>query len=103
MSKNGINVGDCVVVRANGAGVFFGEIKEIGTETKTVVLENARRLHRWEGVQGGTTGLACSTELRKTVQFSDFVECIVIFDVLEINKCSEKAIKTIKEVPVWKL
>ena len=93
-----------VIIRADRAGVFYGELKENDRVNAVVVLNNARRLHYWDSVQGGTTGLACCKKINKNSQkFSDYVELIEIKNVLEINYCSDEAVKAIEEVPVWKI
>lgn len=92
-----------VIVRADGAGVFYGTLKENDRTNGVVVLADARRLHYWEGVQGGTTGLACCKSLNEGQKFSNYVEMIEISKVLEINYCSEDAIKAIEGVKTWNL
>ncbi len=89
-----------VIVRADRAGVFFGTLKEKnGTE---VTLTDCRRLWYWDGaasisqlaVDGTTKGLNC--------KFTVVVPETVILGVIEIIPCTDKAIKSIAGVEIWK-
>lgn len=88
------------IVRANGAGVFFGKIKERkGTE---VLMENARRLYYWSGALSVTDIAKNGVTNPKDCKFTAFIDEVLIFNVVEINKCSEKSIKILVEVAEWK-
>ena len=90
-----------VIVRADRAGVFFGNIKErIGSE---VTMTNVRRLWFWSGaaslsqlsINGVTNGHDC--------KFTIVVPEITILGVIEIIPCSDEAIKSINSVKEWKI
>lgn len=89
------------IVRANGAGVFFGEIKE--KDGNRVVMTNARRLWHWAGAaslsQLAQTGTANSGDCK----FPVAVDEIEIFNVIEILSVTEEAAKTIDSVKIWKM
>jgi len=89
-----------VIIRAQGAGVFFGTITR--KEGNEVELTNCRRLWYWDGacsiselaVNGTCAPLKC--------KFSVTVPEITILGVIEIIPCSDKAVKSIEAVNVWK-
>lgn len=92
-------IGKKVIVRADGAGVFYGTLVE--KEGDEVALTNARKLWYWEGAcaveQIARDGVAKPQECRFTV----VVESIVISRVLQIIPCTEKAAACIEAVEEW--
>jgi hypothetical protein len=90
-----------VIIRADRAGVFYGEIKERnGSE---VVMTNVRRLWYWDGAaslsQLATEGVTRPGNCKFTVT----VEEMTILGVIEIIPCTKKAEKSIDSVAVWKM
>ena len=90
-----------VIIRADRAGVFYGELAEKnGNEVK---LNNCRRIWYWDGAASiselAVNGVTKPTECK----FSVVVPSITILGVIEIIPCSEEAIKNIEAVPVWKM
>lgn len=94
-----IEKGQHYIVRANGAGVFFGEIDEVNGQT--VEMRNARKLWSWEGANAveelAVNGVIKADECRFTV----YVEEMTIFNTLQILKCTDEAVKNIEEVFIW--
>lgn len=89
-----------VIIRADRAGVFFGTLKEKnGTE---VVLTNCRRLWCWDGAASISQLAVDGTTAPRGCKFTMTVEEICILGVIEIIPCTEKAIKSIEGVEVWK-
>lgn len=89
------------IVRTDRAGVFFAEIKERrGSEADLV---NARRLWYWDGAaslsQLATEGVTKPRDCKFTVT----VDNCTVLGVIEIIPCTEKAVESINNVPVWKL
>lgn len=89
-----------VIIRADRAGVFYGEIKERnGSE---VVMTNVRRLWYWDGAaslsQLATEGVTHPGNCKFTVT----VEEMTILGVIEIIPCTKKAEESIDSVAVWK-
>ena len=89
-----------VIVRADRAGVFFGEIAERnGSE---VIMANVRRLWYWDGAaslsQMAVDGVSNPAECKFTVTVPE----MMILGVIEIIPCSDKAIKSIEGVKEWK-
>ena len=89
-----------VIVRADRAGVFFGQlVKKEGNE---VTLNNCRKLYYWSG--------ACAVEElalngvvnKEDCKFTVTVDNVTINNYLQIIPCSIEAIKNIQSVKEWK-
>lgn len=89
-----------VIIRADRAGVFFGTLTERnGTE---VTLKNVRRVWYWDGASSLSQLAVDGTKVPSNCKFSVTVEEMVVFGVIEIIPCTEKAIKSIESVREWK-
>lgn len=88
------------IVRANGAGVFFGEVEKI--EGTTATLKNARRLWYWDGAASLSQLAHEGTSRPNNCKFPIAVEEVVVFNVLEILSVTDKAAKSIDGVKIWK-
>lgn len=93
-------VGKKVIVRAYGAGVFFGTLAEkVGDEVR---LENARRLWYWDGAASISQIAMEGVKKPENCKFTMAVTEIVIEKVIEIIPCTDEAIANIEAVRVWK-
>lgn len=90
-----------VIVRGDRSGVFFGTLA--GKNGSEVKLEKCRRLWYWEGAASISQLAADGTVKPGNCKFTVTVDSIVILDAIEIIPCTEKAIKSIEEVPEWKM
>ena len=89
-----------VIVRANGAGVFFGELKEKnGTE---VTMCNVRKLFYWDGAAAIEQLAVDGTLSPENCKFTVVVNEMTITNVLQIIPCTEKAINSLEGVKIWK-
>ena len=89
-----------VIVRADRAGVFYGEIKErAGSE---VVMVNVRRLWYWDGAASLSQLATEGTTAPRNCKFTVYVPEMTILGVIEIIPCSDVAINSIEGAPVWK-
>lgn len=89
------------IVRAYGAGVFFGQIKE--RNGKEVTMCNARRLWHWNGATD-CIQLACEgVKKPKDCKFTMIISEITLTDVVELAECTPEATANIREVAVWKM
>lgn len=89
------------IVRANGAGVFAGNIKErTGDE---VTMTNVRRLWYWNGAASLSQLAVDGVKYPADCKFTVVVPEMTILNVIEIIHCTDAAEKCIKEVPVWKI
>ena len=90
-----------VIVRADMAGVFFGEIKERGGSE--ITMQNVRRLWYWDGACSLSQLAVDGTANPGNCKFTVIVPAMTILGVIEIIPCSEKAIKSIEGVKEWKI
>jgi len=93
-------IGKRVIIRANGAGVFYGTLNEV--EGNTVELLNCRRLWYWDGAASLSQLAAEGVKAPKKCKFTVFVESIIILNVIEIIPATEEAQTSIENVAVWK-
>ena len=90
-----------VIVRGDRSGVHFGTLAgKIGQE---ITLEKSRRIWYWDGAASISQLAADGTVKPNNCKFTVTVDSIVILDAIEIIPCTEKAIKSIEEVPEWKM
>lgn len=88
------------IIRADKAGVFFGEIESrTGGE---VTMRNVRHIWRWEGANTLSQLAVDGTKVPDACKFSVVVESMTILGVIEIIPCTDKAAKSISEVPEWR-
>lgn len=98
MFKNFMN--KKVIIRGDRSGVFFGTlVAKEGTEVK---LENCRRLWYWDGAASISQIAVDGVSKPDNCNFTVTVSEIIITDVIEIIPCTDKAIKNIEDVKVWK-
>ena len=94
----------CVLIRAYGAGVFMGYLKEQKSELNgiNVVLVNSRRIHYWDGacslsqiaVDGSKNIENCRIAMVVTEEF--------VANVIEIIPVTEKSKTNILGAEIWK-
>jgi hypothetical protein len=100
MKKSVKMIGKSVVVRADRAGVFVGNLKSRnGSE---VILTEARRLWYWSGAASVSQLAIDGASDPTNCKFPESVNEILIFGVIEIIPMTEKAIKSINGVSIWK-
>lgn len=94
------NIGKKVLIRGNRSGVEFGVlVSQNGSE---VTLKNARRIWYWDGAASLSQLAKDGTSIPSNCKFTVFVDSITILDAIEIIPCTDKAVKSIEEVKVWK-
>lgn len=89
------------IVRGDRSGVFAGNIKE--RNGKEVLMNNARRLWQWEGACSISELAKNGTSNPNNCKFTVVVEELLVLDAIEIDTCTSKAEKSIKEVKEWKM
>ena len=87
------------IVRGDRSGVFYGEIKE--HNGKEVVMTNVRRLWYWDGANSISQLAKLGTVRPDNCKFTCTVDEITVLDAIEIDKCSEQAMKSIDGVLAW--
>ena len=88
------------IVRGDRSCVFFGNIKE--RNGNEVTMTNVRRLWYWAGACSISQLAQEGTVNPSNCKFTVTVDEVLVLDAIEIDKCSDKAVKSIKEVAEWK-
>lgn len=92
---------DYCMVRTYSAGVFAGYIES--RDGKEVVLRKARRIWYWSGAASLSQLATDGTSDPQNCKFPCEVDRVVLTEAIEIINITEKAAKSIEEVPVWQL
>jgi len=87
------------IIRSNGSGVWAGNI--LKRDGNTVTLTNARRIWYWNGARSLSQLAMEGTKNPNTCNFAMPVDEVMIFNVLEIIKCTDEAENNIKGVSMW--
>jgi hypothetical protein len=87
------------IVRTYSAGVFAGYIAS--KQDQQVVMHNARRIWYWDGASSLSELAMKGTSKPQKCKFPCEVDRVELFQVIEILNVTEKAEKSIKEVPIW--
>lgn len=90
------------IIRCNRAGVFFGTITEFDHETREAVIKDSRRLWYWDGAASLSQLATEGVSKPQNCKFTVTVDEMVVMEVIEIIPCSDKAIKSIDGVKVWR-
>lgn len=89
------------MVRTCSAGVFAGYLESI--EGTFVVLRKARRIWYWSGAASLSQLAIDGTNDPKGCKFPEEVDRVTLTEAIEIIPITEKAKRSINEVPVWKV
>lgn len=92
--------GKYVIVRGDRSGVFAGTL--VSQEGQKVVLNNVRRLWRWEGATECLQIAAEGVKQPRDCRFTLVCDSIMLLDAIEIIPTTAVAEANIKAVPVWK-
>ena len=88
-----------VIVRANSAGVFFGQLVE--KTSNEVRMKKVRKIYYWEGACAIEQIAVDGVDYKKSNLTVEVPE-MEILDVIQIIPCSEKAVNNLKSIPEWK-
>lgn len=91
-----------VIVRSESAGVFFGIPKCTDLSKGLVTLENARRIWYWDGAASLSQLAMDGPSKPENCKFPVAVPLIEIAKVIEVIPCTDRAMKAINAVPIWK-
>ena len=89
------------LVRGKDSGVFFGEIKD--RNGQEVTITNARRIWYWEGAASLSQLANEGTKKPNKCKFTVPVDEMVVLDAVEIDTCTEEAVKSIEAVQPWRV
>lgn len=91
-------IGKKVLIRANGAGVYFGTLEKM--EGNQVKVNNVRNIWRW-------TGASCLSQIAnegvKDGNIGPVVSSMVINNVLQVMPLTDAAISNLEKQPEWKV
>lgn len=77
-------IGEFVLIRSRGAGVFFGTLRQFTAGHVAIVeLSGARRVHRWRGANS-LSEMALRGIQHRGSRVSDAVERHVVIDIIEV-------------------
>lgn len=88
------------IVRADRAGVFFGDIKE--RNDSEVVMQNVRRLWYWDGAASLSQMAVEGVKKPDNCKFTVTVPEMTILGVIEIIPCESTAAEIILGVKEWR-
>jgi hypothetical protein len=96
----GFAIGKSVIIRADRAGVFAGNLKsKSGSE---VILTEARHLWYWSGAVNCSQLAIDGVGNPGACKFPESIAEVLITGVIEIIPMTEKAVKSINGVAIWK-
>lgn len=91
---------DYVIIRTYSAGVHAGNM--VSRNGKEVVLKNARRIWYWDGAASLSQLAMDGTSKPQNCKFPCEVFEITLTEATEIIPCTQKAVMSIRGVPIWK-
>lgn len=87
--------------RCDKSGVFYGELVERnGKECK---IKNAQKIYYWDGAACLEQLAVDGTTKPKNCKFTVVVKEIEVYDLIQLLPCTEKSIKSIEGVEIWKM
>ena len=90
------------IIRANSAGVFYGEVMELHEDTRVVKIKDCRRIWYWSGAASLSQLAMEGVKDPDNCKFTVTVPEMTVLDVIEIIPCTAQACKSIDGVQVWK-
>ena len=87
------------MVRTYSAGVFAAYVQS--RDGKEATLRHARRIWYWDGAASLSQLAMEGTKKPENCKFPCEVDTVILTEVVEIIPMTEKAKKSIAEVPVW--
>ena len=95
-------IGKKCIVRCYGAGVFFGEIKEVSSDANglNVRMANVRKIWYWDGAAAveQLSQDGCNDNSKITVAVPE----LVVANAVQIIPCTDNAIKNLEYHLEWK-
>lgn len=96
-----LNKDNASIVRTVSAGVFFGYPSSMDLAKGLVTLKNVRRLWYWSGAASLSQLAVDGTSKPSECKFPTEVEEIQLTNVIEVIKCTEKAVDSLTSVKIW--
>lgn len=93
-------IGKKVIVRCEGAGVFYGVLEDVSGQVARI--SKARQLWYWDGAASLMELSISGVKKPRDCNFTVTVEEVEVGRVIEVLPCTEEAIKSIERVAEWK-
>ena len=91
-----------VIIRSYDAGCFAGYLLSQDDTTRKVILADSIRMHQWFGASLSQLSQEGTPDPNKCrFAMPEFEK--EIFNVIEITKCTKKAMENLQSVKSWKL
>lgn len=88
------------IVRADRAGVFFGQIAAKNGDE--VTMNQCRKIHYWDGAVAVEQLAVDGTSKPENCRLTVTVDNATIMQVIQIIPCTDKAVESLKGVKEWK-
>ena len=88
-----------IIARIERAGVFHGTMDYLDAEI--IRMKDVRRIYSWEGALS-VTDMAVNGISRGKITPPVSVVEFMSNNIIELNKCSEKATRSIESIQTWK-
>lgn len=92
-------IGKKVIVRADGAGVFFGTLME--KNGRDVLMKDVRKLWYWHGARAVEELSVSGTKSPESCKFTIIVAEMEIANSIQVLPCTPEAIESIEGVELW--
>lgn len=89
------------IFRGKDSGVFYGE--EVLIEGQKAIIKNARNIYYWDGATRIEQLATDGTKKPNYCKFTQIVNVMEIYDLIQKIPCTKEAIKSIEGVIEWKI
>lgn len=88
------------IVRCNRAGVYYGEI--VNQNGQEIEMANVRNIWYWSGAASVMQLASDGVSRPKDCKFSVVVDSLILLDAIQVVPCTDKAVKSLDAVDVWR-
>lgn len=92
-------IGKIVVVRTYSAGVFYGKLQQV--ESDTLILNQCRRIWCWYGANSLSDIALKGVADKSQSKICPSIDNHLVKNFIEIIPCNEIAIENLNSVPNW--
>ena len=88
------------IVHCNRAGVYYGEI--VNQNGQEIEMANVRNIWYWSGAASVMQLASDGVSRPKDCKFSVVVDSLILLDAIQVIPCTDKAVKSLDAVDVWR-
>ena len=88
------------IVRCSRAGVYYGEI--VNQNGQEIEMANVRNIWYWSGAASVMQLASDGVSRPKDCKFSVVVDSLILLDAIQVVPCTDKAVKSLDAVKVWR-